>query len=81
MAPDCRACFDLDEQIVELAHKQAAYVAISPQFERRSEALATAEGLAYTECEDRVLRILELATFCQGRRGDDCPLQDIMFSE
>ncbi len=71
---DCRSCLGVDSLIVEFAVRQAVYIKNYYNYDRRSESMASEAGQAYLECEDKMLRILELSTFCRGSIDQICKI-------
>lgn len=78
--PECRECFAVNEAINKLAVLQEEFTK-QPEIVsaeeaalglagRISKARQSKDGALYTEAEDNMLDILELATFCSGGKED-----------
>ena len=79
MPPECRECFGIEELIVEVAQLQdkfleetqlgsAEQAAFDP-YVKHTEARQTSAGQQYTKVENRLLDVLEIATFCSGQKN------------
>ena len=77
VSADCKKCFELPEIIAKLAVVQAEYQTAVSGVPRHSEARQSEVGKQYTYLEERILDVLELATFCRGQRDSVCGLESI----